>query len=72
MCAWIAPFKSSTDPERGLIQGFLAAAALCAASVASAAGPFDLVIANGRVVVDDTTATLKRDGVDLHKHLGIF
>jgi branched-chain amino acid transport system ATP-binding protein len=33
----------------------------------------DIVILNsGRVVVDDTTATLKRDGVDLHQHLGIY
>jgi branched-chain amino acid transport system ATP-binding protein len=33
----------------------------------------DIVILNsGRVVVDDTVATLKRDGVDLHQHLGIY
>ena len=33
----------------------------------------DIVILNsGHVVVDDTVATLKRDGVDLHQHLGIY
>jgi branched-chain amino acid transport system ATP-binding protein len=33
----------------------------------------DIVILNsGRVVVDDTVAALKRDGVDLHQHLGIY
>jgi branched-chain amino acid transport system ATP-binding protein len=33
----------------------------------------DIVILNsGRVVVDDTSAVLKRDGVDLHQHLGIY
>jgi ABC-type branched-subunit amino acid transport system ATPase component len=33
----------------------------------------DIVILNsGRVVVDDTTAALKRDGVDLHQHLGVY
>jgi branched-chain amino acid transport system ATP-binding protein len=33
----------------------------------------DIVILNsGRVVVDDTTAALQRDGVDLHQHLGIY
>jgi branched-chain amino acid transport system ATP-binding protein len=33
----------------------------------------DIAILNsGRVVVDDTTAKLKRDGVDLHQHLGIY
>jgi branched-chain amino acid transport system ATP-binding protein len=33
----------------------------------------DIVILNsGRVVVDDTAAALKRDGVDLHQHLGIY
>jgi branched-chain amino acid transport system ATP-binding protein len=32
----------------------------------------DIVILNsGQVVVDDTVETLKRDGVDLHQHLGI-
>jgi branched-chain amino acid transport system ATP-binding protein len=33
----------------------------------------DIVILNsGRVVVDATAETLKRDGVDLHQHLGVF
>ena len=33
----------------------------------------DIVILNsGRVVVDDTAAALKRDGVDLHQHLGVY
>jgi branched-chain amino acid transport system ATP-binding protein len=33
----------------------------------------DIVILNsGRVVVSGETATLRRDGVDLHQHLGIF
>ena len=33
----------------------------------------DIVILNsGRVVVDDTLAALKRNGVDLHQHLGIY
>jgi branched-chain amino acid transport system ATP-binding protein len=33
----------------------------------------DIVILNsGRVVVDATTQALKRDGVDLHQHLGVF
>ncbi len=33
----------------------------------------DIVILNsGRVVVDATTEALKRDGVDLHQHLGVF
>jgi branched-chain amino acid transport system ATP-binding protein len=33
----------------------------------------DIVVLNsGRVVVDGTTAELRRDGVDLHQHLGIF
>jgi N-acyl-D-aspartate/D-glutamate deacylase len=64
MCAWIEPFKSSTDLERGLIRGFLAAAALCAASVACAAGPFDLVIANGRVVDPES-------GLDAVRNVGI-
>jgi branched-chain amino acid transport system ATP-binding protein len=33
----------------------------------------DIVILNsGRVVVDATTESLRRDGVDLHQHLGIF
>jgi branched-chain amino acid transport system ATP-binding protein len=33
----------------------------------------DIVILNsGRVVVDDTTIALQRDGVDLHQHLGIY
>ena len=32
----------------------------------------DIVVLNsGHVVVDDTVAALKRDGVDLHQHLGI-
>jgi ABC-type branched-subunit amino acid transport system ATPase component len=33
----------------------------------------DIVILNsGHVVVDATTETLVRDGVDLHQHLGVF
>jgi len=33
----------------------------------------DIVILNsGRVVVDATAAALRRDGVDLHQHLGVF
>jgi branched-chain amino acid transport system ATP-binding protein len=33
----------------------------------------DIVILNsGHVVVDATVASLKRDGVDLHQHLGVF
>jgi branched-chain amino acid transport system ATP-binding protein len=33
----------------------------------------DIVILNsGRVVVDGTVEALKRDGVDLHQHLGVF
>jgi len=33
----------------------------------------DIVILNsGRVVVDATTEALRRDGVDLHQHLGVF
>jgi branched-chain amino acid transport system ATP-binding protein len=33
----------------------------------------DIVILNsGRVAVGSTAATLKRDGVDLRQHLGIF
>jgi branched-chain amino acid transport system ATP-binding protein len=33
----------------------------------------DIVILNsGQVVVDDTVATLQRDGTDLHQHLGVF
>jgi branched-chain amino acid transport system ATP-binding protein len=33
----------------------------------------DIVILNsGQVVVDDTVAALKRDGMDLHQHLGVF
>ena len=33
----------------------------------------DIVILNsGRVVVDATAEALKRDGVDLHRHLGVF
>jgi branched-chain amino acid transport system ATP-binding protein len=33
----------------------------------------DIVILNsGRVVVADTVATLRRDGIDLHQHLGIY
>ena len=33
----------------------------------------DIVILNsGRVVVDATAAALKRDGVDLHQHLGVY
>ena len=33
----------------------------------------DIVILNsGRVVVDDTVEALRRDGVDLHQHLGVF
>ena len=33
----------------------------------------DIVILNsGRVVVDDTAEALKRDGVDLHQHLGVY
>ena len=33
----------------------------------------DIVVLNsGRVVVDDTTVALRRDGVDLHQHLGIY
>ena len=33
----------------------------------------DIVILNsGRVVIDNTVAALKRDGVDLHQHLGIY
>ena len=33
----------------------------------------DIVILNsGRVVVDATAEALKRDGVDLHQHLGIY
>jgi branched-chain amino acid transport system ATP-binding protein len=33
----------------------------------------DIVILNsGRVVVDATVEALKRDGVDLHQHLGVF
>jgi branched-chain amino acid transport system ATP-binding protein len=33
----------------------------------------DIVILNsGHVVVDATAASLKRDGVDLHQHLGVF
>jgi branched-chain amino acid transport system ATP-binding protein len=33
----------------------------------------DIVILNsGRVVVDGTAEALKRDGVDLHQHLGVF
>jgi branched-chain amino acid transport system ATP-binding protein len=33
----------------------------------------DIVILNsGRVVVDDTADALKRDGVDLHQHLGVY
>jgi branched-chain amino acid transport system ATP-binding protein len=33
----------------------------------------DIVILNsGRVVVDATAAELKRDGIDLHQHLGIY
>ena len=33
----------------------------------------DIVILNsGRVVIDDTLAALKRNGVDLHQHLGIY
>ncbi len=33
----------------------------------------DIVVLNsGRVVVDDTTVALRRDGVDLHQHLGVY
>jgi branched-chain amino acid transport system ATP-binding protein len=33
----------------------------------------DIVILNsGRVVVADTVATLRRDGIDLHQHLGVY
>ena len=33
----------------------------------------DIVILNsGHVVIDATAASLKRDGVDLHQHLGVF
>jgi branched-chain amino acid transport system ATP-binding protein len=33
----------------------------------------DIVILNsGRVVVDATVEALRRDGVDLHQHLGVF
>ncbi|HET8997286.1 MAG TPA: ABC transporter ATP-binding protein [Acetobacteraceae bacterium] len=33
----------------------------------------DIVVLNsGRVVVEDTTEALQRNGVDLHQHLGIF
>jgi branched-chain amino acid transport system ATP-binding protein len=33
----------------------------------------DIVILNsGHVVVDAATETLRRDGVDLHQHLGVF
>jgi len=33
----------------------------------------DIVILNsGRVVVDDTAEALKRDGIDLHQHLGVY
>jgi branched-chain amino acid transport system ATP-binding protein len=33
----------------------------------------DIVILNsGQVVVDDTVAALRRDGADLHQHLGVF
>jgi branched-chain amino acid transport system ATP-binding protein len=33
----------------------------------------DIVILNsGQVVVNDTVAALKRDGTDLHQHLGVF
>jgi branched-chain amino acid transport system ATP-binding protein len=33
----------------------------------------DIVILNsGRVVVDETAEALKRDGVDLHQHLGVY
>jgi branched-chain amino acid transport system ATP-binding protein len=33
----------------------------------------DIVILNsGHVVVDATTESLRRDGVDLHQHLGVF
>jgi branched-chain amino acid transport system ATP-binding protein len=33
----------------------------------------DIAILNsGRVVVDDTAAALRRDGVDLHQHLGVY
>ena len=33
----------------------------------------DIVILNsGRVVVDATAVALKRDGVDLHQHLGVY
>src|SRR5215469_704105 len=33
----------------------------------------DIVILNsGRVVVDDTAEALKRDGLDLHQHLGVY
>jgi branched-chain amino acid transport system ATP-binding protein len=33
----------------------------------------DIVILNsGRVVIADTVATLRRDGIDLHQHLGVY
>jgi branched-chain amino acid transport system ATP-binding protein len=31
-----------------------------------------VILHSGRVVVDATTEALKRDGVDLHQHLGVF
>jgi hypothetical protein len=31
-----------------------------------------VILNSGRVVIDDTLAALKRNGVDLHQHLGIY
>jgi len=31
-----------------------------------------VILNSGRVVVDDTTAALQRDGVDLHQYLGVY
>jgi hypothetical protein len=31
-----------------------------------------VILNSGRVVIADTVATLRRDGIDLHQHLGVY